>query len=138
MQQKLGLENRGVQNRHLKTSLINAFGNQAIFFQNSKGLPEKIYRTEKVNQVGLHDPVEILKEAGRIFQKEVLASPQVYSSWPRTRQELLIKTLLLSILTSSNKKTDKISRIVNSLTQGLIYNVSIGKKGYQNMSKSTS
>ena len=32
------------------------------------------------------------------------------------------------MLTSTNKKTDRISRIVNSLAQDLIYNVSAGKK----------
>ena len=50
MQQKLGLEKKGVQNRHLKARLINAFGNQITFFQNSERLPEKIYSTEKMNR----------------------------------------------------------------------------------------
>ena len=90
-----------------------------------------------MNQVGLHNPVEILKEAGRIVRMEILASPDVYSSWPPTGQELLTKkfevpfsteTLLLSILTTSNKKTDRISRIVNSLAQDPIYNASVVKK----------
>ena len=137
MQQKLGLEKRGIKNRHLKVRTINAFGNRITFFQKSEGLPEKIYNTEKINQVGLHDPVEILKKAGRIVQKEILASPNVYSSWPPTGKELLTKkfevsffteTLLLSILTSSNKKIGRISRIVNSLARDLIYNASVGKK----------
>ena len=39
-----------------------------------------------MNRVGLHDPVEILKEAGRIGRKEILSSPDVYSSWPPTGQ----------------------------------------------------
>ena len=39
-----------------------------------------------MNRVGLHDPVEILKEAGRIVRKEIFASPDVYSSWPPTGQ----------------------------------------------------
>ena len=39
-----------------------------------------------MNRVGLHDPIEILKEAGRIGRKEILASPDVYSSWPPTGQ----------------------------------------------------
>ena len=41
MQQRLGLEKRGIQNQHLKARLINAFGNRINFFQNSEGLPEK-------------------------------------------------------------------------------------------------
>ena len=100
-----------------------------------------------MNRARHHDPVEILNEAVRIVRKEILASPDVYSSWPPTRQELLTKkfeasffteTLLLSVLISSNKKTHRISRIVNSLAQNLIYNVSVGKKGYRNMSNSAS
>ena len=43
MQQKLALEKRGIQNRHFKAGLINAFVNRINFFQNSEGLPEKIY-----------------------------------------------------------------------------------------------
>ena len=78
-----------------------------------------------------------MKEAGRIVRNEVIASPDVYSSWPPTGQERLNKkfelpflteTLLLSILTSSNKKADRISRIVNSLAQDLIYNARVAKK----------
>ena len=39
-----------------------------------------------MNRVGLHDLVEILKEAGRIVRKEIFAPPDVYSSWPPTGQ----------------------------------------------------
>ena len=35
--------------------------------------------------------VKILKDAGRIVRKEILASSDVYSSWPPTGQELLAK-----------------------------------------------
>ena len=66
MQQKMGLKKRGFQNQHLKVRLIIAFGNQITFFLNSNGLPEKIYNTWKINQVGIQDSVETLKEAGRI------------------------------------------------------------------------
>ena len=61
------------------------------FFLNSEGLPEKIYNTQKTDRVRLHDPVEILKEAGKIVRKKILASPDVYSSWPPSGQELLTK-----------------------------------------------
>ena len=75
MQKKLGLKKRSVQNRHLKAMLSNAFGNRITFFQNSEGLPEKIYNTEKLNRVRLRDPVKLLKEPGKIVRKEILASP---------------------------------------------------------------
>ena len=124
MQEQLGIEKKGVQNRHLKARLINAFGNRITFSKKSEGLAETILNTEKVNRIGIDDPVELVKEAGRIVRKELLAFPDVYTSWPPHGQELLTKkfevpffteTLLLSILTSSNKKTDRSSRIVNSL-----------------------
>ena len=41
-----------------------------------------------MNRIRFHDPVEIVKEAGKIVQKEILASPDFYSSWPLTGQEL--------------------------------------------------
>ena len=47
MQQKLGLKKRGIQNRHLKARLINAFGNRITFFQNSEGLSEKNLQQRK-------------------------------------------------------------------------------------------
>ena len=82
-------------------------------------------------------PVEILKEPGRTVRNEILTSPDLYISLSSGGQELLTKkfelpffteTLILSILTSTNKKTDRISRIVGSLAQELIYSVSLGKK----------
>ena len=69
IQQKLGLEKRGIQIWHLKARLINAFWNRITIFQISEGLPEKNYNTKKMNWVGLHDPVELLNEARRIFSK---------------------------------------------------------------------
>ena len=48
--------------------------------------------------------------------------------WPRNLKFLSSKRQLPSILTSSNKKIDRISRIVNYLAQDLIYNVSVGRK----------
>lgn len=41
---------------------------------------KKTYNTEKLNRVGLHDPVEILKDAGRIARKQILPSTVVCSS----------------------------------------------------------
>ena len=58
MQEKPVLEKRGVQNRHLKVRLVITFGNQITFFQNSGRMLEKIYTTEKMNRVGLHDPIK--------------------------------------------------------------------------------
>ena len=46
-----------------------------------KILPEKIFNT--------HDPVELLKDTGRIGSKGNLASPDVYSSWPPSGQKLM-------------------------------------------------
>ena len=89
-----------------------------------------------MNRLRLHVPVEILKEPGRTVRDEILTSPALYISWSSGGQELLTKkfelpffteTLILSIVTSTNKKTDRISRIVGSLAQELIYNVALAK-----------
>ena len=53
---------------------------ESTFFKILRDCQKKIYNTAKMNRVGLYDPVEILKEAGRIVRKEILASPDVYSS----------------------------------------------------------
>ena len=52
--------------------------------------------------------------------------------WPRNLKFLSSKRQLPSILTSSNKKIDRISRIVNYLAQDLIDNVSVGRKRVPN------
>jgi len=83
-QEKLGLEIVGVQNRNLKGRLKNVFGNQISFHQKSIGLPEIIYNTEKLEKVRLYDPIEIVKEAGRIIRKELLDCPEIYTEWPPT------------------------------------------------------
>ena len=46
-----------------------------------------------MNRVWLHDTIEILKEAGSIVQKEILASPDVGSSWSPSVPEMLTKKL---------------------------------------------
>ena len=135
-QQQLGLEKVGVQNRHLKARLKNTFGNQVSFHQKANGLPEIIYNTEKLNKVRLYDPVEVVKEAGRIVCKELLECPDIYSEWPPTEKELLKNkfemssftgTLLLSILSKNPSKTEKNSRLVDSIAQDLLYNASNGR-----------
>ena len=136
-QQQLGLEKVGVQNRHLKARLKNTFGNQVSFHQKANGLPEIIYNTEKLNKVRLYDPVEVVKEAGRIVCKELLDCPDIYSEWPPMEKELLknkfetssfTETLLLSILSKNPSKTEKNSRLVDSIAQDLLYNASNGRK----------
>ena len=64
IQQKLGLEKCSKLTPQAETHLCFLKPNH--LFSNSKGLPEKIYNTEKTNRVRLHDPVEILEEAGSI------------------------------------------------------------------------
>ena len=134
MQQKLGLEKRGVQIRHLKARLINSFGNSDCLFSKFSGTARKNLQ-QKENESSKTSWSCRNIEKGR------------KDSWPPSGQELptrnfevpfFTEALLLSILTSSNKKTERISRIINSFSQDLIYSVSFGKKGYQNMSNSAS
>ena len=45
-----------------------------------------------MNRIRFHDPVEIVKEAGKIVQKEILASPDfefLASDWTRTADQLV-------------------------------------------------
>ena len=81
-QEKLGLGIVGVQNRNLKERLKNTFGNQISFHQRTVSLPEIIYNTEKLNKMRLYDPIEFVKQAGRIIRKELLDYSEIYSEWP--------------------------------------------------------
>ena len=81
-QEKLGLGIVGVQNRNLKERLKNTFGNQISFHQRTVRLPEIIYNTEKLNKMRLYDPIEFVKQAGRIIRKELLDYSEIYSEWP--------------------------------------------------------
>ena len=137
LQEKLGLEIVGTQNRNLKERLKKAFGNQLSFHQKSIGLPETIYNTEKFNKVRLYDPIEIVKEAGRIVRKELSNCPDIYTEWPPNEKELLknrfetpsyTEALLRAILTSNASKTERSSRLVDSIAQDLLYNSSNGRK----------
>ena len=136
-QAEMGLEKIGAVNRNLKARLANSFGDKITFFQKANGLPEFIYNTEKLKNVRIYDPVEVVKEAARIVRKELMESPDIYSEWPPTEKELLSKTfettpftrtLLSSIISKHAKNTDRNSRLVDSIAQDLVYNASNGRK----------
>ena len=79
-----------------------------------------------------------MKEAGRIIRKELLDYFEIYSEWsPPTEKELLknrfetpsyTETLLLDILSNNFSKTERNTRLVNSIAQDLLYNASNDRK----------
>ena len=83
------MERVEVQNRNLKERLKNTIGNQISFHQKAMGLREIIYNTEKSNKVRLYDPIEIVKQAGRIIRKELLGYSEIYSECPPAENRLL-------------------------------------------------
>ena len=85
----MGLERVEVQNRNLKEKLKNTIGNQISFHQKAMGLREIICNTEKSNKVRLYDPIEIVKQAGRIIRKELLGYSEIYSECPPAEKRLL-------------------------------------------------
>ena len=85
--EKLGLEIAEVQNRNLKERLKNTIGNQISFHQKAMGVREIICSTEKSNKVRLYDPIEIVKQAGRIIRKELLGYSEIYSECPLQKRD---------------------------------------------------
>ncbi len=76
-------------------------------------------------------------EVAREIRKELLETPTTFSSWPPSENELLSKEtsipnlttcLLKSILTKKPSKSAKVSRLVSSIGQDLIYHANNGQK----------
>ena len=105
---------------------------EITFSQNSQGLPEKIYNRKKMNRVRLHDPVEILKEAEKILDPQADKNCR-----PRTLKFLFSQRhCYFQYLLAATKRQKEFPEF--PFSQDLIYSVSFGKKGYQNMSNSAS
>ena len=139
LQDELNIKRKGDLVRNLKSRMINAFGEKISFFQKSEGLPEFMYGTEDVpfkGKLGEDDPMENVRKVGKLIRAELLKAPDMYSSWPPDEQQLLTKefdtpalteALLLSILSAREKKTERISRLIDSEAQDLTYNASMGR-----------
>ncbi len=76
-------------------------------------------------------------EVAQEIRKELLETPNTFSSWPPPEDELLSKEteipnlttcLLEGILTKKPKKSPKVARLVSSIGQDLIYHANNGRK----------
>ena len=75
--------------------------------------------------------VEFVKKTAKILCQELLNSPDMYSSSPPTKREVLptLAEAFLSIfLTSRGYKSSHLTQIISSLTRDLAYSAIFGKK----------
>ena len=140
IQERAGLEPKGILVRNLKSWLQNAFGKKIDFFQKSAGLPEIMYGTENVKfqeSSEQSDGSELVKQAAKLLREELLNSSDAYSSWPPTEKELLsakyntpplTQTFMSHLLNSRGRSSTRSSRLISSMAQDLTYNASYGRK----------
>ena len=92
LQETAGIEPKGTLVKNVKSRLKNAFGKKVDFLQRSDGLPEIIYGTGNVpfkDSTSERSDADLVKKTAKLLRKELLNSPDVYSSWAPTERELL-------------------------------------------------
>ena len=74
---------------------------------------------------------EFVKKTAKILRQELLNSPDIYSSSPPTKREVLppLAEAFLSIfLTSRGYKSSRLTQMISSLARDLAYSASFGTK----------
>ena len=82
LQEKKGIEKKGILVWNLKARLVNTYGDDIAFFQKSEGLPEVVYTTKNFSHNARYDTKETIKSIGKMIRKELLCAPDIFVSWP--------------------------------------------------------
>lgn len=130
----------GLLTKNVKSRLVNYFGKKLSFWA-PPGKGELVLSnenpTEKAFEWGIEKPkgTEIKNVANEI-REELLDLPKTFKSWPPSVEELSmteiqipskLECFLINVLSHKGKTTERISRLVKSIGQDLIYNTTRGK-----------
>ena len=123
----------------MKSRLINYFSNKLCFWA-PPGKGETVFSdevpTEKAFEWNLDgDESNNIESAAKDIRKEILHHPKTFTKWPPSIGELYtsevhisakLEKLLINILSSKAKTTERLSRLVQFIGQDLIYNTTRG------------
>ena len=124
-------EEIGLKTQNLKARLQNCFGDKLSFWA-PKGKSGIVYSEEtpstmKSSYENTH--ADMIANCGKIIRNEIMNLSDPFSHWPPAEKELLsCAASIPTILSSKKDKTERKSRLVNSIAQDLIYNATCGEK----------
>lgn len=131
----LGIGNTSYRHK-LKTRLQNDFGETICFLsQKNKTLPEIVISAEYFTaDTVFHSNEQTIKHAAKILRKDIFKKFDSFSmeNWPPDPQELdtpeleppqSIQCFVKSLLKPAGDRTPNINRIVDCLTQDIVFNV---------------
>lgn len=132
-------EEVGLKAQNLKERLKNHFGEKLNFWA-PKGKVGIVYSEETpVKEKSLYEvtTANLVKDCAELVRKEIINLNNPFPNWPPTGNEVLsckisipkmLEELLLNIISSTNEKTPRKMRLINSIGQDLIYAATGGEK----------
>ena len=139
-QRREGMAVAAATNRLLKLRLQNFFGEAISFFKKSETSSELIYSnnpsTESFKEKLLFSTdTEKVENIAKIIRKEINECEDAFSGWPTASDELtnnfnippLLEHFLKTLFTNEASFSDRVERLVKSVGQDIIYNISRGK-----------
>lgn len=143
---------RGLETQNVKNRFVNHFGNTlGTNCQSRNNISEapigeaiewNYEHLNKREETETHHLLLTVKSCGGLIRDEILSQLEAFSTWPTNEKELLsqdvsklplLDSLLLTILSSSNKKTERLNQVISSVDQDLLYNSTSGQKKLKNM-----
>ena len=136
-QRKRKLEIKGANYRLVKARLQNAFGNELSFFKKTETSCELVFSSETAatsNTLQYQSPREKVKAVALLIKDEIKAQDLPFTTWPppadQLKQENVVIPNLLEIflttLLTNKKSSERVSRLVKSIGQDLMYNSTCG------------
>lgn len=122
--------------------MTSAYGDELSFVQKRKGTAEFVYGTD-TSAVNLEQDVLFMSDTQRIKAIATMIKTEInesgknklFSSWPPPEEEIkfervvippMLSTFLCTLLTT-DKPSDRVTRLINSIGQDIIYNSSSGR-----------
>ena len=129
----------GLLSKNVKSRLKTLFGNKLCLW-GPPGKGEIVFRdavpTEKAFEWNLDgDESNNIESSAKDIRKEILDHFKRFTKWPpfidesytsEVRIPPKLEKLLINLLSSKGKATDRLSRLVQSIAQDLIYNTARG------------
>ena len=123
------LEVKECINRNLKSRLVTAFGDELSFFQKKEKTAEIVYGSRE-DITPLSDE-EKTNDIAKLIKDEIVSSIKD-SKWPPNPETIrdqnikipkLLETFLKTLLSKETTESDRVQRLVKSIGQDIIYNV---------------
>ena len=143
-QERKKIEIRGADARSVKSRLTKCYGSKVSFIQKKPGTPEFIYATdvniENNNEpdISLMSDTEKVKFISNLIRNEInkqYNENKIFSTWPPVEEEIKsdkvvlphLRTTFLHTILSSSAASPRVTRLIKSIGQHIVYNSSNGR-----------